>query len=219
MRGSAVWRRPWEGLGLAAGDAVATFAWNNRRHHELYWATANTGLICHTINIRLFADQVAYIVNHAGDRVLFVDPDLVPLLAPVVPQLETVVTYVVMGAEADDRIPGSIAYEDLIAEAPEHGSWPELDERSPMMLCYTLRDDRQSEGGRLHPTLHLHAHHLQPRQLLDGPAPTTCSRWSRCSTRRRGATPSWPSPRGQSSLIPALICRPRVWCGCSRTRR
>jgi len=124
-------------LGLGAGDAVATFAWNNRRHHELYWATANTGLICHTINIRLFADQVAYIVNHAGDRILFVDPDLVPLLAPVVPQLETVATYVVMGAEADPRIPGSISYEDLISEAPEHGRWPQLDERSPMMLCYS----------------------------------------------------------------------------------
>jgi fatty-acyl-CoA synthase len=125
------------GLGVAMGDAVATFAWNNRRHHELYWATTNTGLICHTINIRLFADQVAYIVNHAGDRVLFVDPDLVPLLAPVVPQLETVATYVVMGTEAAERIPGSIAYEDLIADASEHGQWPELDERSPMMLCYT----------------------------------------------------------------------------------
>jgi len=124
-------------LGLVKGDAVATFAWNNRRHHELYWATANTGLICHTVNIRLFADQVAYIVNHAGDRVLFVDPDLVPLLAPVVPQMESVVSYVVMGAEPDERIPGSIAYEDLIAEAPQHGTWPELDERSPMMLCYT----------------------------------------------------------------------------------
>lgn len=124
-------------LGLGKGDAVATFAWNNRRHHELYWVTANTGLICHTINIRLFADQVAYIVNHAGDRVLFVDPDLVPLLAPIVPQLKSVATYVVMGAEADPSIPGSMAYEDLIAGSPEHGRWPELDERSPMMLCYT----------------------------------------------------------------------------------
>ena len=116
---------------------MATFAWNNRRHHELYWATANTGRICHTVNIRLFADQMAYIVNHAEDRVVFVDPDLVPLVAPSADQLKTVETFVVMGPEADRALPGSIAYEDLIGEATEHGPWPELDERSPMMLCYS----------------------------------------------------------------------------------
>ncbi|MGA7281201.1 MAG: long-chain fatty acid--CoA ligase [Acidimicrobiia bacterium] len=125
------------GLGVTKGDAVGTFAWNNRRHHELYWATANMGFVCHTINIRLFADQITYIVNHAGDKVLFVDPDLVPLLAPIAPTLETVETYVVMGDSASDALPGSIAYEDLIADAEPHGAWPQLDERSPMMFCYT----------------------------------------------------------------------------------
>lgn len=127
----------FDALGLEVGDAVGTLAWNNRRHHELYWATANTGRVCHTINIRLHPDQIVYIVNHAEDKVLFVDPDLVPLLAPLVPQLPTVEKYVVMGTGADDRIPGSIAYEDLIADQPEHASWPLLDERSPMMFCYT----------------------------------------------------------------------------------
>ena len=78
------------GLGVEPGSAVGTFAWNNRRHHELYWATANTGRVCHTINIRLHADQIVYIVNHAQDRVLFVDPDLVGLIAPLVDRLETV---------------------------------------------------------------------------------------------------------------------------------
>ena len=125
------------GLGLTQGDPVGTFAWNNRRHHELYWATANTGLVCHTVNIRLFADQIAYIVNHAGDKVLFVDPDLAPLLGPITPELETVETYVVMGESASDAIPGSIAYEDLIGDAEPHGPWPQLDERSPMMFCYS----------------------------------------------------------------------------------
>ncbi|MGA7227994.1 MAG: long-chain fatty acid--CoA ligase [Acidimicrobiia bacterium] len=125
------------GLGVTKGDAVGTFAWNNRRHHELYWATANMGFVCHTINIRLFADQITYIVNHAGDKVLFVDPDLVPLLAPIAPTLETVETYVVMGDSASDALPGSIAYEDLIADAEPQGAWPQLDERSPMMFCYT----------------------------------------------------------------------------------
>ena len=124
-------------LGLEVGDAVGTFAWNNQRHHELYWATANTGRVCHTINLRLFPDQITYIVNHAQDRAMFVDPDLVPLIAPLVDGLETVETWVVMGDQASDALPGSVAYEDLIANAPEYGKWPLLDERSPMMLCYS----------------------------------------------------------------------------------
>jgi fatty-acyl-CoA synthase len=127
----------FDALGLEQGTAVGTFAWNNHRHHELYWATANTGRICHTINIRLFADQILYIVNHAEDKALFVDPDLVPLIAPLVDRFETVDTVVIMGDLASDAIPGSVAYEDLIADQPEHGAWPLLDERSPMMFCYT----------------------------------------------------------------------------------
>jgi fatty-acyl-CoA synthase len=124
-------------LGIEAGEPIGTFAWNNRRHHELYWATANTGRVCHTLNIRLHPEQLSYIINHAGDRAIFVDPDLVGLLAPIVDQLETVQYFVVMGDKTDDRIPGSIAYEDLIADENPHGAWPVLDERSPMMFCYT----------------------------------------------------------------------------------
>ena len=127
----------FDSLGIGVGDAVGTFAWNNHRHHELYWATANTGRICHTINIRLFADQIVYIVNHAGDKVVFVDPDLVPLIAPLMERLETVDTVVIMGDEPADAIPGSLAYEDLIADQRGHGTWPTLDERSPLMFCYT----------------------------------------------------------------------------------
>jgi len=124
-------------LGIGRGEAVGTFAWNNHRHHELYWATANTGRVCHTINIRLFSDQIVYIVNHARDRAIFVDPDLVPLVAPLVDRFESVETYVVMSDRPSDEIPGSIAYEDLIAGQDDHGAWPIVEERSPMMLCYT----------------------------------------------------------------------------------
>jgi fatty-acyl-CoA synthase len=123
-------------LGIGAGEAVGTFAWNNRRHHELYWATANTGRVCHTLNIRLFADQLAYIVNHARDKAVFVDPDLVPLFQAITDKLETVEHFVVMGDDADS-LPGAIAYEDLIDGVAEHGPWPEVDERSPIMYCYT----------------------------------------------------------------------------------
>jgi fatty-acyl-CoA synthase len=125
-------------LDIRPGDAIGTFAWNNLRHHEIYWATANTGVVCHTLNIRLFAEQLVYIVNHAADRVIFVDPDLAPLLAPLVDRFETVERYVVMGPTAEDSpLPGAVAYDDLIDGLDPHGSWPMLDERSPMMLCYT----------------------------------------------------------------------------------
>jgi fatty-acyl-CoA synthase len=125
-------------LGVGPGEAIGTLAWNNLRHHELYWATANTGRLCHTLNIRLFPDQLAYIVNHAGDRVLFVDPGLVPLVERFAGELKTVERYVVMGdVVPPTTLPNAIAYEDLIADATPWGAWPRLDERSPMMLCYT----------------------------------------------------------------------------------
>jgi fatty-acyl-CoA synthase len=125
-------------LGTSAGDAIGTFAWNNHRHHELYWATANTGRICHTLNIRLFAEQLVYIINHAEDKVIFVDPDLAPLLAPILDQLETVEHVVIMGGSTEDSvIPGALSYEDLISDVQPLPSWPLLDERSPMMYCYT----------------------------------------------------------------------------------
>ncbi len=124
-------------LGIDQGDAVGTFAWNNQRHHELYWATANTGRVCHTLNIRLFPDQLTYIINHAGDRVVFVDPNLVAALEPIADQFETVERFIVMGDAAETTLPNAIAYEDLIADAEPHGPWPELDEQSPMMFCYT----------------------------------------------------------------------------------
>ncbi len=125
-------------LGIGQGEAVATFAWNNRRHHEIYWATANTGRICHTVNLRLFPEQITYIINHAADRALFVDPDLIPLIERIAPTLESVAAYVVMSdAVGDTLLPNAISYEDLIDGVEPWGQWPELDERSPMMLCYT----------------------------------------------------------------------------------
>ncbi len=125
-------------LGTVAGDAIGTFAWNNHRHHELYWAIANTGRICHTLNIRLFPNQLEYIVNHAEDKVIFVDPDLAPLLAPMISEFPTVEHVVIMGPTAEGSgIDGALAYEDLIGDAEPIDTWPLLDERSPMMYCYT----------------------------------------------------------------------------------
>ena len=126
-----------EKLDVGRGEAVGTFAWNNQRHHELYWATANTGRICHTLNLRLFPDQLTYIVNHAKDKVIFVDPDLVPLLQRFAHTLETVEHFIIMGDSAEVDLPNAISYEELIADAKQWGDWPLLDERSPMMYCYT----------------------------------------------------------------------------------
>jgi len=131
--GSALSQR----LDVKQGDVIGTLAWNNHRHHEIYWATANTGRICHTLNIRLFSDQLVYIINHAQDRVIFVDLDLVPVLERISDQIPLVRTYVVMGPAASTDLPNALSYEDLIADIEGLGSWPLLDERSPMMLCYT----------------------------------------------------------------------------------
>src|SRR5665811_1973261 len=125
-------------LGLEIGDVAGTFAWNNQRHHELYWATANSGRVAHTLNIRLFPEQLAYITNHGGDKVIFVDPNLVPLVERFADHLEKVEHYIIMGdSVGHTRLPNAIAYEDLIADAQPWGAWPILDERSPMMYCYT----------------------------------------------------------------------------------
>lgn len=125
-------------LGIKQGEPVGTFAWNNHRHHELYWATCNTGRVCHTLNIRLFADQLTYIVNHAEDKAVFIDPDLAPAIAPLVDTFKTVEHFIIMGPTADGcGIEGAIAYEDLIADVEPQTEWPLLDERSPMMFCYT----------------------------------------------------------------------------------
>jgi fatty-acyl-CoA synthase len=127
-----------EKLGLDVGDVAGTFAWNNQRHHELYWATANSGRVAHTLNIRLFPEQLTYIVNHGRDRVMFVDPNLVPLVERFAANLDVIEHYIIMGdAVGQTSLPNAIAYEDLIADVRPWGDWPLLDERSPMMYCYS----------------------------------------------------------------------------------
>lgn len=136
-----------EKLGVNPGGVIGTFAWNNQRHHEIYWATANTGRICHTINIRLFTEQIVYIVNHAQDEAIFVGPDLVPLLEPLAEQFETVRAYVILDDQVGDTsLPGAISYEDLIQGVSPQPEWPLLDERSPMMYCYTSGTTGNSKG-------------------------------------------------------------------------
>jgi fatty-acyl-CoA synthase len=130
--------RVLERLGVQQGDRVGTFAWNNQRHLELYFAIPCSGAVLHTLNIRLFAEQLRYIINHAEDRVIFVDDSLVPLLEPLVADLPGVERYVVMGDGDAGSLPGALRYEELMEEAGPGGhEFPELDERQAAALCYT----------------------------------------------------------------------------------
>ena len=131
--------RALERLGVAPGDRVGTYAWNHHRHFELYFAVPGSGRVLHTLNIRLFPDQVTFIANHAEDRVVFVDDVLVPQLEKIAPGLETVKTYVVMG---DGPLPktslrNAVRYEDLIAAETDDYEFPELDENDACAMCYT----------------------------------------------------------------------------------
>lgn len=130
--------RVLERLGVQPGERVATFAWNSQRHFELYMAVPSFGAVLHTVNIRLFPEQIRYVVNHARDGVLFVDGSLVESLAKLAPAFEGVRHYVVMGEGDFDLLPGALSYEDLLEEAgPGEFDWPELDERAAAALCYT----------------------------------------------------------------------------------
>jgi fatty-acyl-CoA synthase len=125
-------------LGVRQGDRVGTFAWNNQRHFELYIAVPCVGAVLHTLNVRLFAEQLTYIVNHAEDQVIFVDDSLVGLLEKLAPQLPGVRHYVVMGDGDTGSLPNALHYEDLLeAAGPGDYDYPEIDERTAAALCYT----------------------------------------------------------------------------------
>ncbi len=125
--------------GVKEGDRIATFGWNTYRHLELYFAIPCTGAVLHTLNIRLFADQLVYIINDAGDSIIFVDGDLVPILESLADRLTTVKQYVIMGEapNATGKLQPSVDYETFIEGQPEHYDWPQLDENMAAAMCYT----------------------------------------------------------------------------------
>ena len=126
-------------LGIDQGDRVATLAWNTYRHVESWYGISGFGAVAHTINPRLFAEQIIYIANHAEDRVLFFDLSFLKLVEDIAPLLTTVEHYVVLTDAAhlpDSPLP-LVAYEDLIAAEDGDYDWPRLDENAPAGLCYT----------------------------------------------------------------------------------
>ncbi|GGU92453.1 long-chain-fatty-acid--CoA ligase [Streptomyces albospinus] len=150
-------------LGVAGEERVATLMWNNAEHMEAYLGIPAMGAVLHTLNLRLPAEQLTWIVNHAEDRVVLVNGTLIPLLAPLLPELPAVEHVVVVGGGgdpallADPRVRVHV-YEELIAGRPEHYDWPEIDEREAAALCYTSGTTGDPKGVLYsHRSLYLHS--------------------------------------------------------------
>jgi fatty-acyl-CoA synthase len=126
--------------GIRLGDRVATMAWNTDRHVEAWFGVMGLGAICHTLNPRLFADQLVYIVNHAEDQILFVDTSFVPVLQAVFARLPSVRKYIVLtdGQHMPETtLPNAVAYEDWLAGVDADFQWKTFDENTAAALCYT----------------------------------------------------------------------------------
>src|ERR1700757_2496927 len=133
-------------LGIEPGDRVGTLAWNTYRHFELYYGTSGIGAVCHTINPRLFDDQILYIINHAADRLLFLDTTFLPLVERLAQQFPKDCRIVLL-SEAETSLPVLGVYDDLIADQSEEFEWPEFDERTASSLCYTSGTTGKPKGA------------------------------------------------------------------------
>ncbi|WP_242868754.1 long-chain fatty acid--CoA ligase [Desulfotomaculum copahuensis] len=149
-------------LGVEPGDRVATLAWNNHRHLELYFALPCMGAVVHTVNLRLFKEQIIFILNHAEDRVIFIDEDLVPVIEEIREQVQGLKHFVIM-TDKDGPPPTSLSpaysYEQLLAGAsPDYRFPADLDEWSPASMCYTTATTGDPKGVMYsHRALYLHS--------------------------------------------------------------
>lgn len=161
-------------LGVSQGDRVATLAWNGYRHFELYYAISGSGSVCHTINPRLSAEQMIYIIEHAQDKVIFVDTTFVPVLEALKAQLPSDLQIVVMtdAAHMPETSLDVQCYEDLLAGEPDTFDWPELPEETAAGLCYTSGTTGNPKGALYsHRSTVLHAMTLPlsiPDSLKEG---------------------------------------------------
>lgn len=136
-------------LGIGPGDRVGVMGWNTHRQLELYYAIAGIGAVCHTINPRLGVENASFVINHAADKVLFVDPTFVPLVEQMAKGLKSVTRIIVMapaGATATVAGQKALVYEDIIASQKTSYDWPMFDERTACGLCYTSGTTGQPKG-------------------------------------------------------------------------
>ncbi|MEI8305158.1 MAG: 3-(methylthio)propionyl-CoA ligase, partial [Burkholderiales bacterium] len=150
-------------LGAGPGDRVATLAWNGYRHMEVYYAAGGMGGVVHTINPRLHPDQIAWIVNHAGDSFFAFDITFLPIVEAIAPKCPTVKAWIAM-VDADRQptsaaIPGLLNHETLLAQGSEDWQWPQFDERNAVALCYTSGTTGNPKGALYsHRSTVLHAY-------------------------------------------------------------
>lgn len=160
-----------EDLGVAQDDRVATLMWNNSEHVEAYFAIPSMGAVLHTLNLRLPAEQLVWIVNHASDRVIMVNGSLLPLLAPLLPHLKPVEHVVVSGPGDRSLLDGTTVrvheYEDLVASKPTSYDWPQLDERQAAAMCYTSGTTGDPKGVVYsHRSIYLHSMQINMAQSM-----------------------------------------------------
>lgn len=125
--------------GMKPGEPVGVMAWNTARHLKVWYGVSGAGCVLHTLNPRLSGAQLSYIINHAEDRILMVDPDLAPVIAAIADQLKTVKQFIIMTdrEHMPDALPGATCYEDWIAEQDGDFEWVPGDERDACGICYT----------------------------------------------------------------------------------
>jgi acyl-CoA synthetase (AMP-forming)/AMP-acid ligase II len=134
--------------GIEVGDRVGSFMWNNYRHLELYQAVPSMGAVLHTLNIRLSPTDLEYIINHAQDKVIFIDEDLLPLLELLKGKIPCVQKLIICryGEGGESSFENQVDYEEFIGDKETTYPWPEIDETSPMGLCYTSGTTGKPKG-------------------------------------------------------------------------
>ena len=204
--------------GIKLGDRVATIAWNTWRHLEAWYGIMGIGAICHTVNPRLFPDQIAWIINHAEDRVVMTDLTFIPILEKIADKLPSVERYIVFTDKAhmpQTTLKNAVAYEDWIAEADGDFEWKTFDENTAAAMCYTSGTTGDPKGVLYsHRSNVLHALMANSAIPSAPTLPIQCCRWFHCSMPTAGASrsrrprwaPSWYSPAPSSTAPRSMSC-------------